>query len=131
MVIDLATLTGNIMQALSTRYTGLFCNDKELERRIMAVADDGGEQVWPMPLHPDFADEVKGRFADLRNSAISGREAGACTAAAFLNYFVRWPWAHLDIAGSAIEKKGRSYRPVGYASGVGVKLVVNAIRSFD
>lgn len=131
LVLDLATLTGNIMQALSTRYTGLFCNDKELESRFMKMADDGGEQVWPMPLHPDFSDEVKGRFADLRNAAISGKEAGACTAAAFLNYFVRWPWAHLDIAGSAIEKKGRSYRPVGYASGVGVKLVVNTIRSYD
>ncbi|MEW6713072.1 MAG: M17 family metallopeptidase, partial [Candidatus Riflebacteria bacterium] len=131
LVIDLATLTGNIMQALSTRYTGLFCNDKDLERRLMKAAEDGGEQVWPMPLHPDFSDEVKGRFADLRNAAISGKEAGACTAAAFLSYFVRWPWAHLDIAGSAIEKKGRSYRPVGYASGVGVKLVVNTIRDFD
>ncbi len=131
LVIDLATLTGNIMQALSTRYTGLFCNDKDLERRLMKAAEDGGEQVWPMPLHPDFSDEVKGRFADLRNAAISGKEAGACTAAAFLSYFVRWPWAHLDIAGSAIEKKGRSYRPVGYASGVGVKLVVNTIRDLD
>lgn len=131
LVIDLATLTGNIMQALSTRYTGLFTNDKELEKRFMDVAADGGEQVWPMPLHPDFSDEVKGRFADLRNAAISGKEAGACTAAAFLNYFVRWPWAHLDIAGSSIEKKGRSYRPVGYASGAGVRLVVNTIRSFD
>lgn len=131
LVIDLATLTGNIMQALSTRYTGLFCNDKELEARLMRAANTGGEQVWPMPLHPDFSDEVKGRFADLRNAAISGKEAGACTAAAFLSYFVRWPWAHLDIAGSAIEKKGRSYRPVGYASGVGVRLIVNTIRNLD
>jgi leucyl aminopeptidase len=131
LVIDLATLTGNIMQALSTRYTGLFCNDKGLESLFMKAADDGGEQVWPMPLHPDFCDEVKGRFADLRNAAISGKEAGACTAAAFLSYFVRWPWAHLDIAGSSIEKKGRSYRPVGYASGAGVKLVVNTIRSLE
>ena len=131
LVIDLATLTGNIMQALSTRYTGLFCNDKQLEAKLMAAAEHGGEQVWPMPLHPDFSDEVKGRFADLRNAAISGKEAGACTAAAFLSYFVRWPWAHLDIAGSSIEKKGRSYRPVGYASGAGVRLVVNTIRSLD
>ncbi len=131
VVIDLATLTGNIMQALSTRYTGLFCNDRKLKEVFMQVAKDGGEQVWPMPLHPDFCDEVKGRFADLRNSAISGKEAGACTAAAFLSYFVKWPWAHLDIAGSSIEKKGRSYRPVGYASGVGVKLVVDTIRSYD
>jgi leucyl aminopeptidase len=131
LVIDLATLTGNIMQALSTRYTGLFCNDRKLKELFMNVAKDAGEQVWPMPLHPDFCDEMKGRFADLRNSAISGKEAGACTAAAFLSYFVRWPWAHLDIAGSSIEKKGRSYRPVGFASGVGVKLAVDTIRNYE
>ncbi|MGM0599185.1 MAG: leucyl aminopeptidase family protein [Candidatus Rifleibacteriota bacterium] len=131
LVIDLATLTGNIMQALSTRYTGLFCNDKNLEKRFMEVAEENNEQVWPMPLHPDFSEEIRGRFADLRNSAISGREAGACTAAAFLNYFVKWPWAHLDIAGSSIEKKGRSFRPVGYASGVGVRLVAQTICSLD
>ena len=46
-----------------------------------------------------------------------GRQAGAVTAAKFLQRFARnYPWAHLDIAGTAWKggaAKGATGRPVG------------------
>ena len=54
-------------------------------------------------------------FADLAH--IGGRPAGTITAACFLSRFAdAYPWAHLDIAGTAWasgDKKGASGRPVG------------------
>jgi leucyl aminopeptidase len=48
---------------------------------------------------------------------VAGRQAGSVTAAKFLQRFAsRYPWAHLDIAGTAWKSgaaKGATGRPVG------------------
>lgn len=68
-----------------------------------------------MPLDDEYADGLKSNFADVAN--IGGRAGGAITAAKFLQRFVgEFPWAHLDIAGSAWKSgaaKGSTGRPVG------------------
>jgi leucyl aminopeptidase len=60
-----------------------------------------GERVWRLPLDRDYADMIKGRYAQLTN-VTERREASAITAAEFLHHFAgEVPWAHLDIAGTA------------------------------
>src|SRR5581483_2728624 len=97
-LIDLATLTGAVVIALGATYAGLMCNDDQWAARVEAAADRAGELVWRLPLHPDYAQMTKGRYADLTNRA-ERREAMALTAAELLHHFAGdVPWAHLDIA---------------------------------
>jgi glycosyltransferase involved in cell wall biosynthesis len=69
---------------------------------------------WRMPLDEAYAEGLKTNFADIAN--VAGRAAGAVTAAKFLQRFAaKFPWAHLDIAGTAWKSgaaKGSTGRPV-------------------
>ncbi|MCS6842655.1 MAG: leucyl aminopeptidase [Roseiflexus sp.] len=128
-IIDLATLTGAISVALGPHAIGLFANDDALAQRLLRAGEAAGERAWQLPLWQPYREMVKSDIADVRNSA--GRQAGAITAAAFLQSFVGdYPWAHLDIAGTAwTDSKSKAYQPKG-ATGVGVRLLVQALRDW-
>ncbi len=128
-IIDLATLTGAVIVALGSTYSGLMCNDDELCARIVGAGERTGEIAWRLPLHEEYEDLIKGSYADLDN-APEARKAGTIVGATFLSNFVGdTPWAHLDIAGSAWDL-GRAYVGKG-ASGYGVRLLVELARSFS
>jgi leucyl aminopeptidase len=121
-LVDLATLTGGIVVALGDAYSGLFSNDDEWAAQVTAAGALAGERVWRMPLDPEYARMIEGRYADIVNST-EARKATAITAAEFLHRFAGdVPWAHLDIAGAAYDG-GRPYAPTGGA-GWGVRLLV-------
>jgi len=127
-IVDLATLTGAVIVALGSTYAGLMSNDDELAARLTRAGERTGEIVWRLPLHEEYAEAVKGRYADLDN-APEARKAGAIIGASFLSNFVEdTPWAHLDIAGSAWDLE-RAYAGKG-ASGYGVRLLVELARSY-
>ena len=121
-LVDLATLTGAIIIALGSTHAGLMSNDDEWAAAVQAAATETGEIVWRLPLHAEYAELIKGQYADIDN-APEGRKAGSITAAEFLSRFVGdTPWAHLDVAGTAWDL-GRAYAPKA-ASGFGVRLLV-------
>ncbi|MBP8911452.1 MAG: leucyl aminopeptidase [Phycisphaerae bacterium] len=121
VVVDIATLTGACMVALGTYKAGLMGNDDELIAEIRKAAEDSGESVWPLPCDDEYADEIKSKIADLKNSG--SRWGGACTAAAFLRQFVgQTKWAHLDIAGMDLFVKPTEYASLG-STGFGVRLL--------
>ncbi len=127
-IVDLATLTGAVIVALGSTYAGLLSNDETLAARVTAAGERSGEIVWRLPLHEEYDQLVKGKYADLDN-APEGRKAGTIVGATFLSNFVAdVPWAHLDIAGSAWELD-RAYVGKG-ASGYGVRLLVELARSY-
>ena len=127
-VVDLATLTGAVIIALGSTYAGLIANDDELAAEVTQAGERSGEIVWRLPLHEEYHELVKGKYADLDN-APEGRKAGTITGATFLSNFVgETPWAHLDIAGSAWDL-GRAYVGKG-ASGYGVRLLVDLARAY-
>jgi leucyl aminopeptidase len=120
-IINLATLTGAILVALAQEYAGLFSNNDELAERLSVAGNETGERVWRMPLGPEFDKMIESKFADMKNSA--GRLGGSSTAAALLQRFVNdVPWAHLDIAGTAMGSP-QSEINKGWASGWGVRLL--------
>jgi len=124
-IVDMATLTGAVLVALGSTYAAVISNDDELAGLLESAGANTGELVWRLPLHPEFADLMKGSVADLSNLA-SKRKAGTITAAAFLQEFVgETPWAHVDIAGTAWDV-GREYTG-GDASGYGVRLLVDVV----
>ena len=112
--IDIATLTGACVVALGKVATGLFSNNDELASEISNAGREAWDRVWQMPVWDDYTTLLKSNFADLAN--IGGRAAGSITAACFLSEFAKkYPWAHLDIAGTAWvsgKEKGATGRPV-------------------
>ncbi|MEK7130450.1 MAG: leucyl aminopeptidase [Patescibacteria group bacterium] len=127
-VIDFATLTGAIVVAIGEHASGLFSNNENLEQKIKRAGDVTGERVWPMPMYDEYYEQIKGDLADIRN--IGGKEGGPSTAAKFLEQFTDFPWAHLDIAGTAWTTKPKPYRPKG-ATGVGVRLIIEFLKHWQ
>ncbi|WP_166175245.1 leucyl aminopeptidase [Rubrobacter tropicus] len=120
-VVDCATLTGACVVALGAHASGLMGNDEDLIAEVQAAGDTTGERAWPLPLFDEYTEQIKGDTADLKNSG--GRGGGALTAGAFLKEFAEFPWAHLDIAGTAYGKKGNAYTTKG-ATGTPARLLV-------
>ncbi|AYD63537.1 leucyl aminopeptidase [Achromobacter sp. B7] len=113
-VIDIATLTGACVVALGNVNSGLFSKDDALADALAAAGRKSLDTAWRMPMDDAYQDQLKSNFADLAN--IGGPPAGAVTAACFLSRFAKaYPWAHLDIAGTAWrggKDKGATGRPV-------------------
>ena len=125
-IVDLATLTGAIVVALGSTYAGLFSNDDEWCAEVEAACSATGELGWRLPLHPEYAEMVKGQYADLTNLTAE-RKASSITAAEFLRRFVGdTPWVHVDIAGTAWGQ-ARNYVGKG-ASGFGVRMLIELAR---
>ena len=126
-LVDLATLTGAILVALGHTYCGYFSNDDDWFASVDAAGQATGELGWRFPLHPEYEESTKGRYADLQNVS-EARDAGSIYGAEFLKRFVDGrPWVHMDIAGTAWGMK-RNYVGNG-ASGFGVRTLVELARS--
>jgi leucyl aminopeptidase len=124
-VVDIATLTGACAVALGGFASGLFGTDDELIEQLKESGEATGERLWPMPLWPEYEDQIRSEVADVKN--VGPRWGGAITAAAFLKKHVAGKWAHIDIAGTAyVSDKPRSYIPLG-GVGLGVRLFVDFI----
>lgn len=114
-VVDIATLTGACIIGLGHHATGLLSNDDDLALDLLEAGDTAWDRAWHLPLWDEYQEQLDSNFADLAN--IGGRPAGTITAACFLSRFAdHFPWAHLDIAGTAWhsgKQKGATGRPVG------------------
>ena len=129
-IINLATLTGAIIISLGNEYAGLFSNNDQLAERINKVSYKDNEKAWRLPLNKNFDKLIDSQIADVQNINYSGG-AGSITAAQFLQRFIlnKTPWAHLDIAGMAWNKKVTKTIPVG-ATGYGVKLLNRLVEEY-
>jgi leucyl aminopeptidase len=127
-MINLATLTGAIGVALGSYHAGLFSNDDTLASNLLAAGLQSNERLWRMPLGPEYDKMIDSRFADMKNTGGS-RQAGAITAAQFLKRFVGdTPWAHLDIASTAMGSPSDEINQ-SWASGFGVRLLDELVRN--
>jgi leucyl aminopeptidase len=119
-VVDIATLTGAVVVALGHTATGVMGDDERLIQELKAAGERAGERLWELPLWEDYRDLMKSDIADVKNSG--GRPAGSISAGWFLREFVDgFPWAHLDIAGTAYTERDEPGRVKG-PTGMGVRL---------
>jgi len=127
-IVDIATLTGGCVIALGEHAIGLMGNDEALISALREAGETTYERCWELPMWEEFLESMKGETSDLKNAG--GREAQTIGAGKFLEQFVPkdTPWAHLDIAGTAWEEKGRPYLPKG-SRGTGVRLMVEYLAS--
>jgi len=122
-IIDLATLTGACLVALGSDVAGLMTNEEAWAQAVKAAASATGEQVWELPMFPEFGEQIKSEVADIKNVG-EGRWGGAITAAKFLEEFVAGkPWVHLDIAGPAFFESSKSWLDAG-GTGYGVRTLI-------
>lgn len=131
-IVDVATLTGAMVLALGNRTFGIMANDEAFRTAIHEIAEEVGEQSWPMPLPADLRKGMDSPVADIAN--MGERMGGGLVAGLFLKEFVGEgiTWAHLDIAGPAFNESGPfGYTPKGGTGSAVRTLVRLAERTAD
>lgn len=127
LVIDLATLTGSAVMALGSCATPCMGTaTAEVVEELIQAGLRCYERLVPLPVWEEYGEMIKSPVADLKN--IGGREAGAITAAKFLEHFTDYPWVHLDIAGPAFLDAESSYRG-RHGTGHGVRLLYEFLKA--
>lgn len=121
-MINLATLTGAIIISLGHEHAGVFSNDDGIAEQLQLASESSTEKTWRMPLGSAYDKLLDSPFADMKN--IGGRAAGSITAGQFLQRFVGdTPWAHIDVAGTAMKNTRHDPRETTFGTGYGVRLL--------
>ena len=126
LIIDYATLTGACMNAVTTRYSGVFTNRPRWHPILKRSGRDSGERVWPFPIGSEFMEELKSDTADMQQCAPNGG-GDHILAGSFLNEFVdsSIPWVHVDL--SACKRKGGLAHVPSDITGFGVRYTMNLL----
>ncbi len=122
-IVDIATLTGSAVAALGPQYAALFAREDAVAERVERAAEQSGEAVWRLPLHPAYAKAIESEIADVKNSD-AAPAPGASAGAHFIGAFIAedMPWAHIDMAPTMWTDSAGPLSPAG-ASGYGVRLL--------
>jgi leucyl aminopeptidase len=120
LIIDYATLTGSVINAITTRYSGVFTNRSDWHPRLKRVGRNCGERVWPFPIGKEFLEDLKSDTADIQQCSAKG-SGDHILAGSFLAEFVEndTPWVHVDLAASN-HKGGLAHVPTEI-TGFGVR----------
>ena len=123
-LVDLATLTGGVPDALGDLYAGVFGTDTVWRDAVAEAGNAAGDLAWPLPLHERYEPWLQSNVADLRN--VAGKPLGfSVFAATFLARFAGdGPWAHVDMLGPALLAEDRGDAIGAGASGYGVRMLV-------
>jgi len=126
LIVDYATLTGSCVNAVTTRYSGIFTNRPDWHPVLKRTGRECGERVWPFPMEKEFLSEIKSDIADLKQCAPNGG-GDHILAAVFLNEFVEnnVPWVHIDLS-SGGRKGGLANIPTEI-TGFGVRYTMSLI----
>jgi len=128
LLIDFATLTGSMITALGTRYSGVFASDAALAQLAVAAGLESGERVCVFPQDEDYDAALESKVADIKQCTLEG-EADHILAARFLSRFVkRTPWLHLDL--SAASCSGGLGAVASDTTGFGVSWGLAVLRSW-
>lgn len=129
ILVDIATLTGSVEEALGDKVTGIFGNNDKFTREVLKCANDAGEPMHELPMYEGYRENNRGTMADLTND---GTGPGAIIAAWFLREFVKdgTPWVHMDIAATNFRKYDHGVDSEG-ATGVAVRTLGQILRQYS
>jgi leucyl aminopeptidase len=119
-IVDVATLTMDVVSALGRDKTGAVANCDTFFERVLESAKEAGEFIWRFPVtEADIENVRSSKIADLNGS--SGSEGRVIENGAFIGEFAEnTPWVHLEMSGTAITGKETDLGPAG-ATGVMVR----------
>ncbi|EKN71653.1 multifunctional aminopeptidase A [Neobacillus bataviensis LMG 21833] len=131
-VIDIATLTGAVIDALGKRIAGFFTNDSVIRSVMNEASHRSMERIWELPFDDGLRSVIQSDVADLKNSAFGSNKGGyAIVAALFISEFVEnRPWVHLDIAGTSWSTEELDDCPKG-GVGYGVRLLYHVVKILE
>lgn len=111
LILDFATLTGAARVALGPELPATFANDDAWFNALQTAAHATQDPIWRMPLWQPYHDMIKSNIGDIVNTG--GPQAGAITAALFLERFIPagQAWIHIDVF--SWNSKARPGRPDG------------------
>jgi leucyl aminopeptidase len=126
LMMDYATLTGSVVNAVTTRYSGVFTNRAEWHPRLKRAGQDSGERVWPFPIGKEFLSDLKSSIADIKQCS-PNPIGDHILAGSFLAEFVEHdtPWVHVDLAASN-TKGGLAHVPTD-VTGFGVRYTLGLL----
>lgn len=129
LLVNIATLTGSAARAMGDEYGAMITRDWDLGLEMMEIGKRAGEDVWPLPLHPNHYDQINSDIADIKSTAGA---PGASIGAAVVGTFVAedQPWVHLDIAGVDWRDTATPTAPKGHA-GWGVRFMDELVRTYE
>ncbi len=128
LVIDAATLTGAAVRAIGTKASIVMGNADDKYFSVLEKAgNEVHERIVRFPFWDEYGTEMKSTIADLKN--LGGANAGMITAGKFLEYFVKAPYIHMDIAGPAWLDAKEDYKGQG-GTGAGVRLLYNFLKKY-
>jgi leucyl aminopeptidase len=130
-IVDVATLTGAVVMALSHVAAGIMGNDEGLMAKFKAAAAETEERYVELPIFQEYIDDIKSKIADIKN--IGGdKGAGSQKGGAFLKEFIRKgnKWLHVDIAGTAWSAGKVPYHPTHGATGHTVRTLAQLVMDF-
>lgn len=121
-VLDIATLTGAVVNMFGFTVAGVVSDSDELFRRFRQGYTCAGERYWRVPFYEEHEKMIESRIADVRNMSSGG--CGTVTAGLFIREFAeKKPWIHLDIAGTAwVNEPVFAFQSAG-ATGAGVSSI--------
>ena len=126
MIVSFATLTGSMITALGSRYSGVLGNDAALIERAIAAGRASGERVCAFPADADYDSALDSKVADIKQCTLDG-EADHILAVRFLSRFVGTvSWLHVDL--SAVNCKGGLGAVATDVTGFGVGLGYELLR---
>ena len=126
LMIDYATLTGAVVNAITTRYSGVFTNRAEWHPRLKRTGQNCGERVWPFPIGKEFLSDLESNVADIMQCS-PNPTGDHILAASFLAEFVEndTPWVHVDLAAS--DSKGGLAHIPSEVTGFGVRYTMSLL----
>ena len=130
-IVDVATLTGAVVMALSSVAAGIMGNDDRIVAKWKAAAAETEERYVELPIFPEYSEDMKSKIADLKNIG-ADKGAGSQKGGAFLKEFIRKgnKWLHVDIAGTAWTSGKLPYDPAHGGSGHTVRTLVQFAKIF-
>jgi len=130
LILDYATLTGAVINAITKRYSGVFTNKPAWHPRLKRAGQECGERVWPFPIGKEFLGELKSDLADIMQCS-PNPSGDHILAGSFLAEFVEndTPWVHVDLAASN-HKGGLAHVPTE-VTGFGVRYTLGLLLDED
>ncbi|MGL6198515.1 MAG: leucyl aminopeptidase family protein [Lachnospiraceae bacterium] len=118
-VLDIATLTGAVVNMLGFSIGGVICDNDQFYKKFEAAYKSSGERYLRLPFYAEHEKMISSPIADIRN--LGEKFCGTITAGLFIRAFAEErPWMHLDIAGTAwVDKPVFAFQSKG-ATGAGV-----------
>jgi leucyl aminopeptidase len=126
LIVDYATLTGSCINAVTTRYSGVFTNRPDWHPLLKRTGQRSGERVWPFPIGKEFLADLRSDVADLMQCSVKGT-GDHILAGSFLAEFVEEdvPWIHMDL--SAGNHKGGLGHVPSDVTGFGVRYTMSLV----